>query len=328
MTGPGAAAPSGAQPAEPADGRTFGPDFLTQLFRHPLDPAYADAARRRAEHGPRTGWRRHTVRAVSLVVTTAVGFLLIVAYRQTVADEPARTQARQALVGQVQQRQAQTDDMQRRAEALRAEVAQLRDAALTGTAAARLRDLEASTGLARVRGPGIVVRLADGAAPADAVTGNKPNLARVFDRDLQDLANALWAVGAEALAINGQRLTATSTIRRAGEAILVDLRPVIGPYEVTAIGPDDLESRFLQTPSARLFRRLVSDVGMSFEVRRADELTLPAAAAPNLRFARPSVSPSPSVSGPPVTPAPSGSSVGGSTPGSARPARSPSEGGR
>mgnify|MGYP006206322601 CR=1 FL=1 len=58
---------------------------------------------------------------------------------------------------------------------------------------------------------------------------------------LQDIANALWSAGAEAVAINGQRLTATSTIRAAGGAILVGFRPVTGPYEVSAIGPAEMD---------------------------------------------------------------------------------------
>lgn len=289
----------------PDPGRSFGPDFLNELFRNPLDPGYADAARRRARTGPRTGWRRRCTRSVALVVLLALGFLLAVAYRQTLAEEPARTTARAGLVEQVQSRQARSDELQRTADRLRIEVAGLRDAALSGTAAAQLRDLEAGTGLARVRGDGVVIRLADGSAPADAVTGNKPNLSRVFDRDLQDLANALWAEGAEAIAVNGQRLTATATIRAAGAAIMVDDRPVTSPYEVAAIGPEDLDERIVATPAGRLFRRLASDVGMGFDVRRVEGLTLPAAAGSRLRFARPSPAPAPS-SAAPSSPVPSG----------------------
>lgn len=313
---------TGPQPG----GRTFGPDFLTELFRQPLDVGYADAEERRQRLGPRTGWRQRGTRAAALGTLVLLGFLLVVAYRQTLAEEPARTSARAGLVEQVQRRQAQSDQLQLQADKLRDEVAQLRDAALSGTAAARLRDLEAVTGLARVQGDGVVIRLADGAAPADAVTGNKPNLGRVFDRDLQDLANALWAVGAEAVAINGQRLTATSTIRAAGAAILVDYRPVTSPYEVSAIGPEDLDRRVRDTSAGRLFRRLVDDVGMSFDVRRVGDLSLPAAPGPQLRYARtpPAPSPEPVASGPQATGA-AGPGVPVVTP---RQSRRPVEGGR
>ena len=59
---------------------------------------------------------------------------------------------------------------------------------------------------------------------------------RVYDRDLQDVVNALWLAGAEAMSINGQRLTAATAIRSAGEAILVNSRPLSPPSLVHAIG--------------------------------------------------------------------------------------------
>jgi len=270
---------------EPARG--FAPDFLTELFRHPLDPGYADAAARRAVVGPLTGWRSVVARVGTALTAAVVGVLLVLAYQQTVAQEPSRSQARAGLVEQVTHRQAETDELRRRVDELRVEVARQRDAALTGSDAARLRDLEAATGLAQVRGDGVVVRVADAPEAVDAVTGSSgDNLGRVLDRDLQDVANSLWGAGAEAIAINGQRLTATSTIRAAGSAILVDFRPVTGPYEVAAIGPGEMRQRFLDSGAAQLLRLVSTEHGLSFEVRTADDLILPGASEPQLRFAR------------------------------------------
>lgn len=294
--------------------RTYAPDFLTELFRSPLDPGYADAAARRAKSGPVTGWRRIANRSTMVVTMIVVGLLLTIAYKQTMAEEPSRSQARAGLISQIKEREAEAARLQQQAEALRDEVARQRDAALTDRDAARLRDLAAATGVARVRGDGVVVRVADGPEPVDAVTGaGGGNLGRVLDRDLQDIANALFGAGAEAVSINGQRLTGTSTIRAAGRAILVDFRPVAGPYEVSAIGPDDMERRFRNSAAARLLRAVASEHGMSFEVRAEDDLTLPAASEPQLRHARPSPSPPPTGSPEPTgtrqsagTPSPSG----------------------
>lgn len=298
--------------------RLFTPDFLTELFQNPLDPGYADAAARRRET-PATvaGWRGASARAVAIVVVVAVGFLFAVAYRETMADEPSRSQARAALIVQIKQREAETDAMTARAGRLREEVGRQRDAALSGSQAARLRTLEAGTGLGRVRGDGVVVRLADAPVQDDGtVTGDSgAGPSRVIYSDLQKVANDLWAAGAEAIAINGQRLTATSTIRSAGAAILVDFRPVTSPYEVSAIGPRSLRDRFDDSRSAYLMRRVARDTGLSFEVRGADDLTLPAAPEPRLRYAQPSVSPSPSPTGSgAVRPSGAGSSGPGSSP--------------
>jgi uncharacterized protein YlxW (UPF0749 family) len=292
---------------------TFTSDVLTDLFRFPLDPGYADAAARRATHGRRTGWRHSALRLAAVVTALAIGFLLAVAYRQTLADEPGRSRARAGLAEQVNERQAATDQLQRRADRLRDEVAKQRDAALADTEAARLRGLEAATGLARVRGNGVIVTVDDAPSAVDAVTGEGADLGRVLDRDLQYIANALWAGGAEAVSINGQRLTATTTIRSAGRAILVDFRPVTGPYEIAAIGPDDLDRRFDTSAAARLFRSLESTYGMAYEVRRADGLTLPGAAEPRLRFARPVGTPAPTPAG--SGPVPSGAVPSTSPPG-------------
>ncbi|MEE6260054.1 DUF881 domain-containing protein [Plantactinospora sonchi] len=295
-------------------GRAFTPDFLTELFRNPLDPGYAAAAEQRRRHEAAgrvvVGWRRSSVRMVSVLTLVALGFLLTVAYRQTVAAEPSRSEARAGLAAQIRQREAENAALTSQAERLRAEVTRQRDSALSGSAVARLRQLEAATGLGRVRGDGVVVRVADAPSNADAVTGaGGTNLGRVLDRDLQDIANALWSVGAEAISINGQRLTATSTIRAAGGAILVDFKPVIGPYEVSAIGPGQMGRRFEDSAAARLLRSVSEEYGMSFDFRGVDDLTLPAATEPQLRYATPAVeptSPGPSSSGGGTSPSPSG----------------------
>ena len=82
----------------------------------------------------------------------------------------------------------------------------------------------------------------------------------------------------------------------------MDFRPVTGPYQVAAIGPDDLAKRFGDSPTAHRFRRYVDLYGMQFAVGRRQALTLPAAAEPQLRYARtpqtgPSGTPVPSASG-------------------------------
>ncbi|MEV6812325.1 DUF881 domain-containing protein [Micromonospora sp. NPDC051296] len=300
--------------AGPRGARVYTPDFLTELFRNPLDPGYADAAARRAQTGQpaRPGW---SVGPVSLVVVVLLGFLGAVAYRQTTAEEPGRAQARSGLVAQIQQRQSETDAMSVRADDLREEVNRQREAALGGSQAARLRDLEAGTGLGKVRGDGLVVRLADGPGGKDSLNAGNVGPSQVIYSDLQGVANDLWGAGAEAIAINGERLTATSTIRFAGQAILVGIRPVTGPYEVSAIGPSSMRKRYEASRSALTMRKVAQDTGLSFAVRDADNLTLPAAPEPRLRYAEPAVSPSVSPSGR------DGSSGSGASP-------SPSGGGR
>jgi uncharacterized protein YlxW (UPF0749 family) len=237
----------------------------------------------------------------------ATGFLLVVAYHQTVVGQPGSSRVRAGLVTDVRNRQRDTDQLQQQADRLRDEVARARDAALAaaGTDAGQLSRLELATGTGKVRGPGAVVRLADASPDIDPVTG-KPHARKygtVLDRDLQDVANELWHDGAEAIAINDERLTATSTIRKAGSTILVDFRPISSPYQVAAIGPADLDRRFTDSRTGQRFHAYVSAYGMQVSTEHRDELTLPAAPDPQLHYAQPVPSDSPS---PSPAPSPSG----------------------
>jgi uncharacterized protein YlxW (UPF0749 family) len=311
--------------------RTFTPDFLTELFRNPLDPGYTDAAARKAAGGGPTGAAKRMISGISALTLVALGFLLVVAYQQTVADAPAESSARATLVNQVQSRRTETTQLQDRADQLRSEVATLRERELGGAAVAQLRDLEATTGLAPVRGSGAKITLKDGPTSIDPVTGVHRTDALVKDTDLQLASNALWAAGAEAIAVNGQRLTATSTIRQAGEAILVDFRPVTSPYEVLAIGPDEMADDFREGHAGQFFKQLATRYGIAFDVQQVDDLSLAAAGELKLRFATPSAPPAE-----PAGPAPSGSGPAGSgspiptsagTAPSAGPPSTPTEGG-
>jgi uncharacterized protein YlxW (UPF0749 family) len=294
---------SGAAAAGPErSGARFQVDMLTELFQNPLDPAYADAAARRASGPPAPAWRRRTAAWARLLALVVTGFLLAVAYRHAVAIEPERTRAQAGLVEEAQAAQERADDLQAQADLLRTQVDQMRAAALGGSSSEllALREREAATGLAPVTGDGAVVALGDAPAVVDPTTGKQtvPENGLVLDVDLQEVVNGLWKAGAEAVSINGERLTATSTIRTAGEAILVDFRPVTGPYEVSAIGPDDLSERYAGSDSAARIRALAGQYGLRFSVREAEDMVLPAASTDiPLRYARPESSPSPSGGG-------------------------------
>ena len=126
----------------------------------------------------------------------------------------------------------------------------------------------------------------------DAPSGKGTTRNRVLDRDLQGVVNALWAAGAEAVAVNGQRLTASSAIRQAGDAILVNFTPVTAPYRVEAIGdPVSVETEFAGSRSAGQMRSYSQLYGLRFDYSRQNSLRLPAAAEETLRYARPVPSP-------------------------------------
>lgn len=267
--------------------------LLVDMTEAALDPAYRDVAERQKSPGaPRPTSRSARAVAVLLVIGTATGVAAAQVRRQ--ASDAGSVRA--GLVSDVQERTKQTDRLATQVEALRAAVARSRDARLgsdaTGRAlSAQLTALELATGQTPVSGPGIVVTL-DDAPDADTATatgrGGQLGDGRIYDRDLQDVVNALWAAGAEAVSVNGQRLTALTAIRSAGESVLVDFRPLSAPYHLSAVGDvDAMEPRFADSETARRFTTYRSLYGLGFRVAREGRLSLPAAAPPELRTARP-----------------------------------------
>jgi uncharacterized protein YlxW (UPF0749 family) len=261
--------------------------LLVDLSTDALDPGYAAAAARKRAAGvedrPRWALVGATVAAATLVV--------VVAAVQTRASAPSAARSRSALVAAVGRQSATVGRLERTIAALGAEQAALRDASLASSSAGaaltrRIAAAELALGNLPVTGPGLRVTL------GDAGSGNGDS--RVQDRQLQDVVNALWSAGAEAIAVNGQRLSAQSAIRQAGDAILVDFRPLVSPYIVTAIGPPvDIETKFGASGTASRMRGLAQLYGLRFDYARAGRLTLPAAPDATLHYARPVPAPAP-----------------------------------
>jgi uncharacterized protein YlxW (UPF0749 family) len=257
---------------------------LVDMMTNTLDPGYAEAAQRRSavDAAPRR------LRPLTVAAAVVAGLLLVTAGVEERRSAPSAARARTDLADQVRQRTSQVSALQQQVSTLSARLAQLRAAGLTGTAAGRqvqnrLTDLQAAAGRVAVTGPAVRVTLADAKQAAQRDNGGQ-----VLDTDLQHVVNALWASGAEAVAVNGQRVTALTSIRSAGAAIVVDFRPVDPPYVVTAIGdPDALEQRFVSSPEAAGLRTYSQAYGLRFVVRSEARATLPAAAAPVLYAATP-----------------------------------------
>ncbi len=281
----------------PPGTRTFQVDFLTELFRDPLDPAYTQAAEASKRRGKLPFWNRAARKTTTWIVLAGIGLLLAIAYQQVIRSTPEREKVRAGLISRINAQKANQTQLVGRAEALQADVARLREQLLSDPArTAELRQLEGATGMRRVTGDGIVVRMTDGPlAPT-----NKGQ--RLIDFDLQLVVNALWVFGAEAISINGQRLTALTPIRLGGQTIYVGDTLVVGPYEISAIGPSSLYDDFSKSDTARLYRAWQEspEHQFGFKVSRQDDLTLPAAVLPDLRYAK-----APTASGSP-TPTPSG----------------------
>ena len=293
--------------APPGRQRSLGASLLDQVLAETVDPAYAQAAAARAaraaqltagDDGPRAPWVRRN-RGQLLVALTLVlaGLLGSVTYREAAAGAKGREAARDALRADIAEESDRNDDLVTQLEQLTAEVARTREDALTRSAVGqqaldRLAAAEQGAAVVATSGPGLRVVLGNAppAAESDPVGGSEEvALAGIVqDGDLQLAVNALWAAGAEAISIDGQRVGPTTAIRQAGGAILVDFRPVTNPYEVLAVGdPDEMANRFILDSGAVALANLTTNYGVVFDFSREDDLDLPAGTAAELRSARP-----------------------------------------
>ena len=100
---------------------------------------------------------------------------------------------------------------------------------------------------------------------------------RVRATDLRILVNGLWQAGAEAIAINGRRLTSLSAIVNSGIAIQVNEGPLSPPYVVQAVGGPNLDADFVETQSGLTFIALAEQFGFVVERDTVSSLLLPAA---------------------------------------------------
>ncbi|GAA3604909.1 DUF881 domain-containing protein [Microlunatus ginsengisoli] len=255
-------------------------DLLNDIVRQPIDPDYAAVASRGGGR-PRVRGRWDLA-----LVALVIGVLFTVAAVETTRSAPALETERAELITRVQQAEAQQDALRVQAATLNAEIAQLRRDALgdddqAKALTAELNALEPVTGASAVRGPGLVITVDDAAGDG---TDSRD---QVLDIDLQMLVNGLWESGAEAISINGHRLSNLTAIRSAGDAITVDYRSLNRPYRVEAIGnPRTLPARWVESSGGAWWNELAQNRRMRYEVSSVDEITLDADPGMTLRYAR------------------------------------------
>ncbi len=270
-------------------------------------PAELSPAGRAGAGGRR--WLRPVT--LTLVLVLLGGVIALGARRGTITtDDRARLAA--TLRVQVGERSVALAGTEDRVRQLRSVVAAAREQHRQADrdhagAVAQIAALGPEAGSVAVTGSGVRIkvtdRLAGGSGSADprvSASGTPrphqsapttvPDAAgpgRIQDHDLADLVNVLWISGAEAIAINGVRLTALSAIRAAGDLILINFIPVLAPYDVEAIGdPRRLVRRVEQSAVVDRLRHRPGSPVTSLTASAAETLTLPAAPPPVLRHAR------------------------------------------
>lgn len=258
--------------------------LLTRITEQSLDEDYRQVALRKETAGPRPAGPARP-RLIATGVIAVFGILVTTAAVQTSANADITDASRETLIQRINAERDQVEGQQQRIADLQDETIKLQDDLETLTedqsvATARVRRLEVSTGHVPVRGEGIRVVVSDPPNPTDPSE-------LVRDEDLAWLVDGLWRAGAEAIAINDQRLNALGSIRNVGPAVKVNSLPVNPPYIVQAIGDTlTLQANLLDTTHGQRFFDLADRLGFEVDMQNDDELQLPAARGPDVLYAR------------------------------------------
>jgi uncharacterized protein YlxW (UPF0749 family) len=231
---------------------------------------------------PHRGARRPGWRLGVPVIAVAAGLLFTTS--ATIADGTRLREDRRLQVADlIEEREDRVAEAEAEMAPLEDEVAELTEA-LAGSDTPvvaeqrRADEYRADAGFTALRGPGLTVTLNDALRPDGVqLPGAQPDDLLVHQQDLQAVVNAMWAGGAEAMSIMGERVIATSAALCVGPVLLLHGRPYSPPYVITAIGnPDAIRAALTESPGVQLFREAVDAYGLGYRETVEEDVTVPA----------------------------------------------------
>ncbi|HEY6103649.1 MAG TPA: DUF881 domain-containing protein [bacterium] len=211
------------------------------------------------------------------LIMAALGFLVVAqiragrAFRTQVQVPTRNVYALATLLREEREARAgletQVTDLRKKLEAYERTASEGRS--LAEAMGRELETLRIALGLKAMRGPGVVVRVAD---PKTQPKGSNPVV--VSYQDIVAVVNELWAAGAEAIAVNGQRLTATTGLSQVSGTVVVNLQRLTGPFDIAAIGDPSTLDGALNIRGGLLDG--LRALGLTITITRRDSLTVPA----------------------------------------------------
>lgn len=188
---------------------------------------------------------------------------------------------RQIAAGTIERLEGEQAELKRRIAELRRTVAERQDqvAATRTTLSGLNQSLEKqkmAAGVTALKGPGLHVVMDDSGSKA-IPAGDDPSFYLVHEYQLRDVVNLLFAAQAEAVAINGERIVASTSIYCVGSTILVNNTRLSAPYEVIAIGDyKALEDALNRPNNLKSLKTRVKVYGVQLKWQRQREVTVPA----------------------------------------------------
>ncbi|MFB9618266.1 DUF881 domain-containing protein [Brooklawnia cerclae] len=131
-------------------------------------------------------------------------------------------------------------------------------------------------GLAAVKGPAVQVTLTD-APTSFEPPGVDADLLVVHEQDIQQVVNAMWAAGAEALTIQGVRAISTTAVKCVGNTVVLEGVPYAPPYVITAIGDQErIEAGLDSDDGVQVYKQYAQAYSLGYAQTRLSEVTMPA----------------------------------------------------
>lgn len=267
--------------------------LLNNVMDHSLDDGYAEASARRRADGS-AGLPRTLKSKLGLAAGLVVAALVVtLGAAEARISAPVVAKEREELIDRIDAETEAADTLESEVDELRTDVSERQRKALEQHGGDQGQLVALLAGATPVEGPGVQL-VVDDAKDTDQGGGGPrestgfADTGRVRDRDMQRVVNGLWESGAEAIAINGQRLTALSAIRAAGDAILVDNRPLVPPYTVLAVGDGKkLATAFQDSADGQYLQALKESFDIRTSISDQAKVRLPAAPSLIVRTAEP-----------------------------------------
>jgi uncharacterized protein YlxW (UPF0749 family) len=140
---------------------------------------------------------------------------------------------------------------------------------------AELQQYKMIAGLTEVTGTGVEITLNDGFFEGLPDRNDFKNDAIVHSTDILDVVNMLWAAGAEAVAINDERVVGTTSINCIVNTILVNDSHLGMPLTIKAIGRSEDLARLIEDPGRLIdLHRRQNDYRLVLEVAKRDSITI------------------------------------------------------
>lgn len=257
--------------------------LIDDLVNRPMDPLFSDSRLVPHSTSAVSVW---TTRVIVFVICVAVGFFGCLFVQQLHTDP--RREVRLSLASDLEGQTARFDELTGQINDLRSQVdEQSRNLANVYQSETQTQD-DMANGVLPVEGEGITLTLANPIAADGSTSGasSSEQIRVVTDADLQQWVSLLWQSGAEAISINGYRLGVQTSIRTAGQTILIGVNSIESPYVIEAIGDRDALASAVSPDSQPALYESYAESGIHPQVSESNSIRLEAAVTGDLSYAK------------------------------------------